>query len=590
VRFNIQYKIIVLISFLIALLLVGINIYLNKHFTDYTYQRIRHNLIQDLKLANTLVLSLNMEQRHSDRLDQLADRIGEDLQVRATIIAKDGTVLGDSSLTQEEVGRIENHLYRPEVQTALKNKLGESRRFSTTTKEDMLYIAQTFGHESVEGFLRLAIPLSEIEQVTGNLRRFLALAFVIAFIVSVTIGSLAAMFLTKPIKEMSVITKHIAHGNFSQKVYIRSNDEIGDLAESINYMSDQIKTRIDEVTRSKSRLEAVLLSMFEGMMVVNEEGRILLMNQRLRDFLRVTQEPLGRKPLEIIRNIEIQDLTDKVLSLEKGVESKELVVHLPEERTLQIHATPVIRDGKTEGAVLVFHDITELRRLEKVRQDFVANVSHELRTPLTSIKGYAETLLEGAIDDKANARDFLEIIYTDAGRLSNLVNDLLDLSRIESGKAEFDIKPVALDPIVERVITALSNQAKTKAIEIRKDLPKQLPKVLMDDTAIAQVLLNLVDNAIKYNKISGSVLISAKDEGHSVKVFVQDTGIGIPQEDLPRIFERFYRVDKARSRELGGTGLGLSIVKHIVSAHQGDVFVESTPGRGSTLSFTLPTA
>ncbi|HLF18805.1 MAG TPA: ATP-binding protein [Candidatus Omnitrophota bacterium] len=589
-RFNIQYKIIVLISFLIALLLVGINIYLNKHFTDYTYQRIRHNLIQDLKLANTLVLSLNMEQRHSDRLDQLADRIGEDLQVRATIIAKDGTVLGDSSLTQEEVGRIENHLYRPEVQTALKNKLGESRRFSTTTKEDMLYIAQTFGHESVEGFLRLAIPLSEIEQVTGNLRRFLALAFVIAFIVSVTIGSLAAMFLTKPIKEMSVITKHIAHGNFSQKVYIRSNDEIGDLAESINYMSDQIKTRIDEVTRSKSRLEAVLLSMFEGMMVVNEEGRILLMNQRLRDFLRVTQEPLGRKPLEIIRNIEIQDLTDKVLSLEKGVESKELVVHLPEERTLQIHATPVIRDGKTEGAVLVFHDITELRRLEKVRQDFVANVSHELRTPLTSIKGYAETLLEGAIDDKANARDFLEIIYTDAGRLSNLVNDLLDLSRIESGKAEFDIKPVALDPIVERVITALSNQAKTKAIEIRKDLPKQLPKVLMDDTAIAQVLLNLVDNAIKYNKISGSVLISAKDEGHSVKVFVQDTGIGIPQEDLPRIFERFYRVDKARSRELGGTGLGLSIVKHIVSAHQGDVFVESTPGRGSTLSFTLPTA
>ena len=589
-RFKLQYKITFLIVLVVALLLSGSYLYLNKTLTDYAYRNIRANLNRALNLSQTYFLKVSGDATEIGRLDLIAEQLGKDLGLRATLIAKDGTVLGESDVPTDEVYGIENHLYRPEVQDALKYGYGESRRYSTTVNQDMLYAARLFETPQRSGVIRLAIPLADVLEITSNLRRFLALAFAAALMFAVILSGLAAHLIAKPIKEMSAVAKEIAAGKFENKVRFSSNDEIGDLTESINYMSEQIKSRMDEVIGNRSRLEAVLLSMFEGMMVVDEEGRIILMNQRLKDFLRVAQEPLGRRPLEVVRNIEIQELADKALLLERGVESQELNVHLPEEKTLQIHATPVIRAGKTEGAVLVFHDITELRRLEKVRQDFVANVSHELRTPLTSIKGYAETLLEGALEDKENAREFIEIIAYDANRLANLVNDLLDLARIESDKLDHNIKPLALEPLVERVIAALSKTAGTKAVELMKEIPAGLAKVSADEGLLSQLLLNLVDNAIKYNKIKGSVVIAAKEEADVVRVSVADTGIGIPAQDLPRIFERFYRVDKARSREMGGTGLGLSIVKHIVQALGGEITVESTPGSGSTFIFTLPKA
>ena len=267
---------------------------------------------------------------------------------------------------------------------------------------------------------------------------------------------------------------------------------------------------------------------------------------------------------------------------------KEIVILEPEERTFQVYAAPVLRGSELDGAVLVFHEITELRRLENVRRDFVANVSHEIRTPLTSIKGYAETLLDGAIKDKKNAEDFLGIISSDSNRLVQLVDDLLDLTRIESGKLNLKMSPYSLEAIVDRVFVGLKEQSQKSRITLRKEVPPGLPDVNVDEASIAQVLLNLISNGIKYNRDGGSVVVSALKDGDFVRVNVSDTGIGIPEQDISRIFERFYRVDKARSREMGGTGLGLAIAKHIVQSHNGDVFVESELEKGSTFSFTLP--
>jgi len=587
-RINITYKIIFFITVIVAVILGSIYFYLNGILKEYSYQRVRKSLSQNLFLIKTCLQQNQNFMGTIDQMDAFADDIGKALNMGVTIIRADGTVLGDSQLSQESVMKMENHLYRLEVQKALDTGIGESRRFSTAIRKNMFYMATLLEKEPLKLVIRLAVPLSDEEIISYNLRNILFFSLLGAFILSIFFGILASGWIANPIKEISLTAQDMTRGDFTKKIRVRSNDEIGDLADAINYMSKQIKEMIEEATQGRSRLEAVLLSMFEGVMVVDQEGVILLMNETLKDFLRVSQEPIGKKPLEIIRNIEIQEMTDKVLSFPKGVEARELTVHFPEEKTLLIHATAVIRESKTDGAVLVFHDITDLRRLEKVRQDFVANVSHELRTPVATIKGFAETLLGGAIEDKKNLKGFLEIIHADSTRLANLVNDLLDLSQIESGKLKLDFHPCALFPIVDRIITVLDNRLKQKDVFIKTKISDDISLLKADEGGIAQVLLNLVENAIKYNKSNGSVVISAQEKDHFIEITVEDNGIGIPQEDIPRIFERFYRVDKARSRELGGTGLGLSIVKHIVQSHGGEVYVQSVLGKGSSFSFTIP--
>lgn len=589
-RVNIHYKITAIFGIITACILFGIYLYLNISLKEHTFQRIRTNLLKELHLTKSFLDGSFFEPLQSQELDVIADKIGNGLDKRVTIISHEGVVLGDSELEGKELAEVENHFYRPEVQDALKAGIGESRRFSTTIKKDMFYIASTFGMKDTQGIIRLSMPLSEIELVSDRLKDTVVVSLLLAFILTVVVGFIASIFISKPIKEMAWIAKGIAAGDYSKKITVATNDEIKDLADAFNYMSQQIRLRIEEVTLSKSRLEAVLLSMFEGVMVVDKKGTILLINQTLKDLLQAKEEPVGRKPLEVIRNIEIQEIADSALKLDKGVESREILLLLDEEKVLMVHATPIIREKVIDGAVLVFHDITGLRRLEKIRQDFVANVSHELRTPVTTIKGYSETLLEGALEDKENARDFLRIIHSDSDRLARLIDDLLDLSKIESGKLKMVLKPCSLMPIVERVIHGLERYAKDKSITIKLDIPNNIPKLLADESRLAQVLLNLVDNAIKYTESKGMLTISAREQDKFVRIDVSDTGVGIPEKDLPRIFERFYRVDKARSRELGGTGLGLSIVKHIVQAHRGEVSVRSALGQGSTFSFIIPKA
>ena len=589
-RINIHYKITLVFGIILTFVLSGIYLYLDKSLREHTYQRIRTDLKKQISLVESYLEEDHVPNITSYELDKIADTIGKNLELRVTIIGLDGRVLGDSELVGDELVEVENHLHRPEIQQALKSKVGESRRFSTTIKKDMLYIAAVYGKNKTQGIIRLAIPLLEIESISGRVKKILVAAFLFAFILAIVISFLASVFISKPIREMALITQNVARGNFSKRALISSNDEIGDLSKAFNYMSEQIKLKLQEVNLSKSRLEAVLLSMFEGVMVVDSKGTILLMNQTLKDFLLVKDDPVGKKPIEVIRNIEIQEIADCALKTGCGVKACEISVLTPQEKILSVHATPVIRENNPEGAVLVFYDITNLRQLEKMRRDFVANVSHELRTPISSIKGYAETLIDGALEDKENARDFLKIIYSDSDRLARLIDDLLDLSKIESDKFGITLKACSLKPIVTRVTVGLQKQAQDKEITIKIEIAQDLPDILADEARIAQILLNLIDNAIKYNQHKGIITISAEDKNKFIQVNISDTGIGISDKDLPRLFERFYRVDKARSRELGGTGLGLSIVKHIISAHHGEVSVKSILGQGSTFSFTIPKA
>lgn len=589
-RANIHYKIVLVFGIIIGFILLGTYIYLDASFKNYTYQRIRANLVRETSLVRSFLEETFPGDIDPEKADLVANEIGSELKVRVTIIGLDGSVLGDSDLNSRELAEIENHRDRPEVKQAISSGQGESRRYSMTIEKDMLYVASIFGRSGMQGVIRLSISLSEIALISLRLKRLLALSFIAAFIFAIVIGFVASMFISRPIKEMAWVTKSIAQGDFSKKLSIRTGDEIEDLAGSFNYMSDQIRYRIENVTSIKSRLEAVLLSMFEGVMVLDPEGRILLMNQALKDLFGINEDPKGKRPIEIIRNIEIQEIVEKTLKLQHGVQRDEVSVLLPAEKILLIHGTQVFKEGKADGGVLVFHDITELRRLEKIRQDFVANVSHELRTPVTNIKGYAETLLEGALDDKENARDFVKIIYLDSERLARLVNDILDLSRIEAGKLRMNIRDCNIKSLTEKVILGLDKQAKDKSIKIENNIPDAIKNILADESLISQVLLNLIDNAIKYNHEGGNIRITACDKVKFVQVDVVDNGVGIPEKDLPRIFERFYRVDKARSREMGGTGLGLSIVKHIIHAHKGEISVKSIFGQGSAFSFTIPKA
>lgn len=345
--------------------------------------------------------------------------------------------------------------------------------------------------------------------------------------------------------------------------------------------------RIGELEKQYNTIRAVPESMVEGVIIVDRDTRIVSINPSIEEIFGVSKKDAqGRFFLEVFRNNDISEIINTVLKNKEAV-SKELDLLWPVEKIFQVNASSILENNVISGCLLVIHDISEIRKLEKIRSDFVANVSHELRTPLTSIKGFVETLLEGALDDKENSRHFLEIIQAHAERLNNLINDLLDLSRLEHGKIKLKPEELNLRYLIDEILSGFKSQLDKKNIEARNDLASGL-SVAGDKNRIEQVLTNLVDNAIKFNRDKGFISISGREADGKIKITVEDSGIGIPERDIPRIFERFYRIDKARSRELGGTGLGLSIVKHIVELHGGQTGVESAEGIGSKFWFTLP--
>jgi two-component system phosphate regulon sensor histidine kinase PhoR len=532
-------------------------------------------------------------------LQPMARQLSRQAHARVTVISQDGTVMADSETRDDALFKLENHATRPEVVQALKAGRGTDIRLSQTTGRRMFYLARAVGSPETAGavIIRLSLPLTVLEDRIRDLQRSLVLAFGFAFALSVAFSILIARGLTRPLSDIAAVARQLAQGALGRRINTRSRDEVGVLAVTLNYMADQLETKIREVSEDRAQLLAILSSMVEGIAVLDARGRVLQVNQAFeRMFDMSDAEAKGRPHEEVIRHPALTGLTARLLETHEG-QSGEITLG-PTRRILRVEASTVAGGEQENRAcvVLVFYDVTALRRLEQVRKDFVANVSHELRTPLTSIKGYVEALLDGGKDDPQEAVRYLNIILKQSDRLNLLLEDLLQLSQIESGQVAFKRDPIRLQAVVDRTLALLKPLADKKGHALTVSLPPDLPPVIGDDERLAQVLTNLLDNAVKYTPLNGSISIEARyvadqagDPQHGlVELTVADTGLGIPEADRPRVFERFYRVDKARSRELGGTGLGLAIVKHIVEGHGGQVWVEGNRPTGSRFVVRLP--
>ncbi len=526
--------------------------------------------------------------------------LGARALARVTIIALDGRVLADSAVSDSNLPTVENHLARPEIQQAVATGRGTDLRTSHTTGERTLYLAiplLSAGQTSPSAFLRLGLPMTAFDLEVAKLHRNLALAFGIAFLIAVALSVGLAHSITKPLSTIAIAAQELAKGDHAVRIRTGSRDEVGLLADTLNHMTDQLKTKIDELSEDRGQLLAMLTSMVEGVMVLDSRGRVLQINPALERMFDVTRMDVRGHPCsDVFRYPQLDTLVSRVLTKRMNAED-EILLH-PSGRRLHIEASVTANDRENDAfAVLVFHDMTELRRLELIRKDFVANVSHELRTPLTSIKGYIEALLDGAKDDPETSTKFLNIILKQSDRLNLILEDLLQLSRIESGQILFKREPLHIQGAIERTLAMIKPLADKKGHRLVSSVEGDLPAVLGDEDRLIQVLSNLLDNAVKYTAGTGTITVAAhpvSDDAErpgittAVELSVTDTGIGIPEQDRPRIFERFYRVDKARSRELGGTGLGLAIVRHIVEGLGGRVWVEGNVPTGSRFVVRLP--
>jgi two-component system phosphate regulon sensor histidine kinase PhoR len=416
----------------------------------------------------------------------------------------------------------------------------------------------------------------------------------VALAVAAAIGVFVSRRITEPIVEMQRVARRMTDGDFAVRARMRSVDELADLGGALNVMAARLRDKIQDLEYEQGKVAAILDGMVEGVVAVDGRDHVLLMNERARAIFGLDQaRGLGKPLLEVIRNADLHAL---LRASRGGVDDSpaphELRVPAAAgDRIIQMSAVPLALGTDERGVVMVLHDVTELRRLEQVRTEFVANVSHELRTPLTAIQGYLETLLGGALDEPEDAHRFLEVVFRHTERLGRLLNDLTDLSNIELGKVSLQLKSLVLASVVESVLDIIRPRAEAAEVLLEQAIPDALPPVLADNDRLEQILINLVDNAVKYSPRGARVLVSAEVlDRETVQVAVVDSGVGIPAADLPRITERFYRVDKARSRALGGTGLGLAIVKHLVAAHGGQLRITSEVGRGTTVRFTLPTS
>ena len=529
-------------------------------------------------------------------LDLLSQDLATELGARLTVIGSDGRVHGDS---EEPSSSMENHASRPEVVDALATGTGESVRYSTTTGYDLLYRAFLQSESGARRVIRLAIPLSEIEQVIDSLRRTLLVAFIGFSSVGLLLSYGFSRHLSARIKRLADFARQVAQGIFPRNFFAKSgHDEVNALERHLSEMSERIRENVEQVIAEKEKASSILRCMTEGVLVLDPRGRVLVINQQAERMFRLPPDAdiRGASILEISRRPEMRSILQDVLAFDfiKGPYRKE--VELDEDRWFRINAVSFRMDQSHDsGSVLVFHDITEIKQMEIKRSDFVANVSHELRTPLTAIRGYAETLRQNPPDDPADAQHFLSIIEKHAERLTRLTEDLLILSDLESGKIELDFNSVDIARVLQSVLEMFSDGANKKHVKLEQVIEPGLPGVLGDVDRLQQLFINLVDNAVKYTPVKGTVTVKAqramiKNSIGAIEVSVADTGTGIPEQAIPRLTERFYRVDKARSRDLGGTGLGLAIVKHIAQAHGAHLKIESALHKGTVVSVLLPAA
>lgn len=592
-----------LVIILFSLFAVG---WYSSHSADIFYvEESAADLINRANLVKSTVVDL-LEAGKTRELHQFTVDSGRASETRITVIAGDGTVLAD---TKENPASMDNHRLRPEIAEAFNGSPGISLRFSNTLGERMLYsaIPITFkSHEGVENnsvlttaVLRLSMPITAIDSALSALNTKLFFGTIIAVLIAFLMTLFVSRNISRPLEEMTKRAEHYSQGDFSQRMLMKkltASREVATLATAMDRMADQLDDKINTIVNQRNQLETVFSSMVEAVIAVDRDEKIVSINTAAAEMFKVEQsEAQGCLVQEVIRNAALHQQIAQVLLTKEPLEDEIVLTNGTGERFLQTNAVALHnRTDSDVGVLVVLNDVTRLRRLENVRSDFVANVSHELRTPITSIRGYVETLLEGAIDDRENAKNFLETVLRQSEQLSEIIDDLLALSRLEegAGNREMSFERQPLLPVLKDAIQTCLQKAREKEVSLDLDCADCI-QLKINRTLFEQAIVNLLINGITYSEAGGRVAIEVKrsiEKEQHVEIHVIDNGVGIAKEHLPRLFERFYRSDKARNRKIGGTGLGLSIVKHIVQVHQGGVDVKSTLGEGSEFVLTLSEA
>lgn len=576
---------IIIIFIIIQLLVLGLSFYyISYKHRDLYLEKERMNL----KHYSNLILN-DFRDDFTTELSLLAEKTeqwAEDTDTRITVIDIRGNVLADSHYNIEDM---DNHINRQEIEAAIRTQeAADSIRYSSTIDEDMLYLAQAIIiNNEVMGVIRTARSLEFINNILiEDIKNYLFFFIILSFFMFFLTWQLTSN-IVKPLEKITNTAEKIAQGDLSQRISIRKyNSEIEKLAMMFNHMAAELEDKIAEISKEKNRIEAILKSMVDGVIATDSEGRVSLINPAAQKIFNIDEQAIkGKNLISSLFNHRLDMYLQRSLDEKESI-SREIIYQNPDKKIIQTTFIPLLGDNKDiNGGVIVLTDITELRKLETVRNDFVANVSHELRTPLTSILGYLDTLLESDIEDQKTKEKFLKIIKEETNRLSLLITDLLNLSKIES--QSFELYPGDFLKTFQKVYHLLEKNAQLKDININLEIEDDLPQVYMVREQVEQVLINLIDNAIKYSSSGGTINISVQKKSDKLYFEIQDNGIGIPVDEQERIFERFYRVDKARSRELGGTGIGLSIVRNIIKQHGSEIKVESRVGEGSKFSFYL---
>jgi two-component system phosphate regulon sensor histidine kinase PhoR len=591
-RSRIALKLTLTLVGFVAVSLIAAGLYLSRALERVAIEVLEGRLTVAGRVLHDEAIAAIAPGAPAGLLQGFVDRATRATSMRVSLIAPDGRVLADSERPGDAVATMDNHAQRPEVRAALQGRSGTSVRRSDTLGASLIYVAMPLVREGrVVGVLRLAEPIASVTASYERLRGAALAGGAVALLVALGIGLFVAGRVTRPVVEMQDVARRMSEGHFEVRAPARSPDEIGTLGRSLNVMAGRLREKIGDLEHEQAKATAVLDAMVEGVIATDAHDHIILINERARGIFGLGPARIERRPfLEVVRNVNLHDVLVRGREAGDGsMVSQEIRLAEPADRVLQVHAVGLRFRGAERGVVMILHDITELRRLEQVRTEFVANVSHELRTPLTAIQGYLETLLDGALEEREHARRFLEIVFRHTERLGRLTDDLTDLSNIELGKVSLRLEPSSVADIAESALAIIAPRASAGQVKVEARLPADLPQVLVDRDRLSQILINLVDNAVKYTPKGGSVTVEGRvDEHGMVEVAVRDTGVGIPRADLPRLTERFYRVDKARSRDLGGTGLGLAIVKHLVLAHGGELHIESELWKGTVVRFTLP--
>ncbi|EAD1957343.1 PAS domain-containing protein [Listeria monocytogenes] len=575
------------ILFFVVMVIVGI---FSGELMKSTYLNMKENQLEDD--AKILLQTTNMENLDLDKdaatIQKSLDPLGEDIDTRITVIDSKGDVVAD---TKKDPEKLDNHMNRPEVTDILKKgeSVGISIRESDSLGYSMLYVAVPVKHQSkTDGVLRISISLESVDAAVAKLWGNLALIFGIALVIIAAISVFIARKITRPVREIIEVSTDLANHKYDSRIHGKISGELQDLSISVNTLAESLETQMFEIKQNEQRLNAIVQNLVSGVMLINVDKQVIMTNRTMYQILGET-EITGKPFYEVIKSFALSQLIEGTFET-KTIQQKEIILYFPREMILDASVSPILgENGEITGIILLLHDITQIRHLENVRSEFVTNVSHELKTPVTALKGFAETLLDGAMYDEMLLKKFLTIIKEESDRLHRLIMDILALSRIEQNPVPENVELVEVDEVIEQSARTIFEMATEKNIQVI--IPeKTIPSVTIetDRDKLQQILINLLSNAINYTPVDGKVEVKLIEQEAEVIIEVTDNGIGIPAKDIDRVFERFYRVDKARSRHSGGTGLGLSIVKHLVENCGGRIEVESQEEVGSTFRVTLP--